>query len=54
MALIVRCPTCGVEFRSPIQMDRVSFESGNVTGDLGGCPQGHPVELSLETTYWSE
>jgi hypothetical protein len=52
MPLIARCPTCKLEFKSPIQMDRVSFESGNVTADIGSCPQGHPVELTLETAYW--
>jgi len=36
---MVKCPHCGFEHASPIQMDKQSFESSIVEQNVESCPK---------------
>jgi hypothetical protein len=50
--LTLVCKECSVEFMSPIQMDRGSFETATVSNNALQCPHGHTEVYQKEDYFF--
>lgn len=40
-SLYIKCKTCGVEFKTGVQINEESFETTSITYQYETCPSGH-------------
>lgn len=54
LKLQVKCKTCGVRFYSGIAMNKRSFETCMLSGNIHQCPQGHKHAYNKEDYFFQE